>query len=41
MQYYFGFNIEDLTQAYISYEIYETSVRFCLSHDYLKWNFIA
>ena len=40
---------EDLIRVVISYEIYETSlrrilkksVRFCLSYDPLKWNFIA
>ena len=26
--------------SYISYEI-TTSVRFCLSYDYFKWDFIA
>ena len=33
--------IEDLTRVVISYEMYETSVRFCLSYDHLKWDFIA
>ena len=38
-----GFNIEDLTRVAFSYEIYETSlrVRFCLSYDPLKLDFIT
>ena len=32
--------IEDLTWVVISYEM-TTSVRFCLSYDCLKWDFIA
>ena len=34
------YDIEDLTLVVISYEI-TTSVRFCLSYDCLKWDFIA
>ena len=43
--------MEDLTGVVISYEMYgefrklhlklTTSVRFCLSYDHLKWDFIA
>ena len=33
-------NIEYITRVFISYEM-TTSVRFCLSYDRLKWDFIA